>query len=276
MNFSAADAARSTHLPADRYLDLLRADSARFADALSAADPAARVPSCPDWDADDLLWHLTEVQWFWGTIAADRLQEPSGTDGRRPVRPASKDELLDLFRRTSAALSDALGAADDAEPVWTWLSTDRTIGFIRRRQAHEALIHRVDAELVAGEPTPLDAALATDGVDEAVQIMFGGIPDWATFTREHGPVGMRTSDTGARWVVDVGRQAGVDPDSGEHVDEPTLHFRDDDAETVAEIVADAATLDCWLWGRADNGAVITAGDQTTLAAYEAVIRSGID
>jgi hypothetical protein len=31
-------------------------------------DGAVRVPACPDWDADDLLWHLAEVQWFWGTI----------------------------------------------------------------------------------------------------------------------------------------------------------------------------------------------------------------
>ena len=36
-----------------------------------------------------------------------------------------------------------------ASEAWTW-STDQTVGFIVRRQAHEALIHRLDAELTAG------------------------------------------------------------------------------------------------------------------------------
>ena len=41
---------------------------------------------------------------------------------------------------------------------------DKTVGYIRRRQAHEALIHRLDAELTAGAVTPLDPDLAADGV----------------------------------------------------------------------------------------------------------------
>ena len=33
---------------------------------------------------------------------------------------------------------------------------DHTVGFIRRKQAHEALIHRIDAEVAAGNRTPMD------------------------------------------------------------------------------------------------------------------------
>ncbi len=263
-------------LAPDRYLDAIRVDSARFTDLLAGVDPAARVPSCPDWDASDLLWHLTEVQWFWATLLTERPQDPSVTEGRSPVRPGDHGELVALSRRTSQALLDGLGSTDDAENAWTWMESDQTVGFIRRRQAHEALIHRVDAEIVAGTPSELDADLATDGVDEAMQVMYGGIPEWATFSREHGPVAVRTSDTGAHWVVDIGRQSGVEPGSGEQREDATLAAREDDPAAVAEISADAGTLDGWLWGRLDRAGVQLSGDPETLAAFEAVIDTGID
>ena len=50
------------------------------------------------------------------------------------------------------------------------------MGFVRRRQAHEALIHRIDAELTAGRRTPVDPLLGADGVDEALRVMYGGVP----------------------------------------------------------------------------------------------------
>jgi len=268
-------------LAPDSYLDFIRTDSARFADLLGAADPAARVDSCPEWNASDLLWHLTEVQWFWSTLVTDRPQDYSVTEGRRPSRPEDHAELTAMFRRTSEGLVDALGSAGDDEVAWTW-APEQTVGFIRRRQAHEALIHRVDAELVAGTPSDLDPALATDGVDEALQVMFGGIPEWATFEAEHGPVEVRTSDTGGRWLVDVGRQSGLHPGSGQHVDEPTLDVRPTtgtggaSATAVAAVAAAAPTLDCWLWGRAAQASLDTSGDPAALAAFAAVIRTGVE
>ena len=58
-------------------LDLLaavRAESARFADALEATDPAAPVPTCPDWTAADLLWHLAQEQ-SGATMSADAFHQ---------------------------------------------------------------------------------------------------------------------------------------------------------------------------------------------------------
>lgn len=40
--------------PAD-FLRHLRTESARAREVLRDADPAARVPGCPDWTVDDLL-----------------------------------------------------------------------------------------------------------------------------------------------------------------------------------------------------------------------------
>ena len=62
-------------------------------------------------------------------------------------------------------LARVLEAADPADEAWNW-SDDHTVGFILRRQAHEALIHRLDAEQAAGDVTELDPRLAADGVEE--------------------------------------------------------------------------------------------------------------
>lgn len=43
------------------YLGHLARDSARFAAALRGTPARAPVPSCPGWNADDLLWHRPPV-----------------------------------------------------------------------------------------------------------------------------------------------------------------------------------------------------------------------
>jgi len=261
-------------LPRDRYLDLLASDSDRFADLLAEADPARRVPSCPDWSAVDLFWHLTEVQWFWGTIVRDRLSDPAVAEERKPARPSDLDALGHLFATVSEELRDALANSPDETPVWTW-ADDQTAGFVLRRQAHEALIHRVDAELVSGDSTALDPELATDGVDEVVRVMYGGTPSWATFTATAGRVAVRALDTDGAWNLAVGTISGTDPDSGHRYEnEPAVDVVEG-ARPVAEVSADAGTLDAWFWGRAGADAVTHTGDRTAIDALEAVLRTGI-
>ncbi len=261
-------------LSRESYLDLLARDSDRFADLLAEADPARPVPSCPDWSAVDLFWHLTEVQWFWGTVVRDRLADPAAAEERKPDRPSDLDALGHLFATVSEALRDALANTPDETPVWTW-ADDQSAGFVLRRQAHEALIHRVDAELVTGDRTPLDPELATDGVDEVVRVMHGGTPSWATFTAIAGPVAVRAVDTDGAWDLAIGTISGTDPDSGhQYEDEPAVDVVDG-KEPVAEVSSDAGTLDAWFWGRAGTDAVTRSGDRTTIDALEAVLRTGI-
>jgi uncharacterized protein (TIGR03083 family) len=156
-------------------LDLLediRRESDRFHAVLSTCDPGARVPACPDWDAADLLWHLTDVQWFWTRVITTRPAAPP-EDLEHPQRPESYEELLSGFAAQSAALVEALAEAGPDAEAWHW-SAVQTAGTSYRRQAHEALIHRLDAEQTAGQVTPLDPALAADGVREALDVMYGG------------------------------------------------------------------------------------------------------
>jgi uncharacterized protein (TIGR03083 family) len=267
----------SLRLPSQDYLGFIGSESARFIDLLADADPAARVPSCPDWNVADLLWHLTEVQWFWGSIVARAIRDPAHAESDKPDRPDDYPVLLGLQREATDRLLTALSAGDDADPMWTWFDDEQTRGFIRRRQAHEALIHRRDAELTVGDVTRLDDRLSSDGVDEALRIMFGGTPSWAEFHWQAGPVSVVATDTGARWSTEVGRVVGSDPDSGDPVDESSLEVRDGrTADPVAQIAGTAETLDAWLWGRLPDSAVEQSGDAKTLAAFAAVIGTGIE
>lgn len=257
------------------YLVHLAHESDRFADVLLDADPMRPVPSCPDWTTVDLFWHLTEVQWFWGTVVRERVDDPAALRATRPERPTDLDSLGHVYATVSAGLEDALSAVPAETPVWTW-SDDKTVGFIRRRQAHEALIHRVDAELATGQVTHVDAGLATDGIDEVLRVMHGRVPGGAGFDRDGTAVRIATTDTGATWTIALGRRTGTHPESGRSYDEAGIVVDDAAAEPQATVRGTAADLDCWLWGRLAADRVERTGDDDVLARLQSVIDRGID
>ncbi len=257
------------------YVAHLARESARFAEALRAARPDGPVPSCPDWNADDLLWHLGEVQWFWGTVVREKATREQA-EGLKPTRPADRAALQAFYDRASHDLAEILAATPPDTPAWTW-SEDQTVGFIRRRQAHEALIHRIDAELTAGLRTPLDPRLGADGVDEALRVMYGGVPSWGMFTPDRAQtVRLRATDTGDSWLVRLGRFTGTDAD-GTSYDEPDIHAddRDPGSEAAAEVSGGAADLDCWLWHRPPLTPVERSGDPEVLGRLDTAIAPGI-
>src|ERR1022692_1528421 len=257
------------------YIAHLARESARFGEAIGQAGPAAPVPSCPDWTADDLLWHLGGVQWSWGVVVRDHMTGPQA-GSLMPERPADRARLQAFYQRASRDLGQILTAAAPEAATWTW-SDDQTVGFVRRRQAHEALIHRIDAELAAGSRTAVDPLLGADGVDEALRVMYGGVPEWGRFTPDDAKtVRIEATDTGDSWLVTLGRFTGTDPD-GTSYDEPDIHAADSDpgGETAALISGSAADLDCWLWHRPPPGQIECSGDKEVLSGFEAAIGPGI-
>jgi uncharacterized protein (TIGR03083 family) len=258
----------------DRYLAHLRTESARFRDVLAACDPRAQVPGCPDWSAADLLWHLAEVQWFWGTTIRSRPAAPD-EDAPGPERPASYDGLLAAYDDYSAALVSELEAADPAEPAWTW-SQEQTVGFTFRRQAHEALIHRLDAEQAAGRVTPLDPELAADGVDECLDIMFGGAPPWGEFAPLPHHVRIDLADRDESIWVQIGRFTGTDPDDGVHHDTDDIRVVPaPGTDADAAVRGPAAALDAWLWRRGDDSEVRVTGDRRVYDHFRLAVNQPI-
>lgn len=262
-----------TRLDADSYVAHLRSESTRFRDVLATTPSGTRVPSCPDWDADDLLWHLAEVQWFWGQVVAAR---PAGPPEQHPERPGSREALLAFFDEVSGRLGDLVSSAVADEAAWSW-SEEQTVGFTQRRQAHEALIHRLDAELAAGTPTPLPAALAADGVAELVEVMYGGEPPaWGTFTPDGHRTALELTDTGDRLVVSTGRFVGTDPDSGRDLDVGHLVRVADDSPADVTVRGTAGDVDAWLWRRLGQEAVEVEGSPEAFAAFRGAVDAPID
>ncbi|MDX6365405.1 MAG: hypothetical protein QOK30_481 [Nocardioidaceae bacterium] len=262
------------------YLAHLADESSRFMQALDTAAPDTRVPTCPDWDADDLLWHLAEVQWFWGTIVRDRLTDGARVEELKAERPAGRSALREFYERSSGELSRILAATAPDTVVWTWAS-DQSAGFIGRRQAHEALIHRVDAEVTAGARTPMDPALSADGVDEVLRVMYGGAPPWGDFTADASKTVrfVAADQAGRSWLATLGRFTGTSPDDGHTCDdEPDLRVAASDPGLPAAVTVTgaAADLDCELWHRPPVGPVERTGDEAVLAELDATIAAGID
>lgn len=262
-------------LPFPTYLDHIRSESARFREVVADCDPAARVPSCPDWDAADLLWHLTTVQAFWAEVVRTRPAPADEEFESKLPRPETYAGLLEAYDGYSAAMIEALASADPADEAWHW-SSDHTVGASIRRQAHEALIHRLDAEEAAGQVTSLDPRLAADGVLEALTVMYGGCPPWGTITPSDRVVDLLATDTGDVLHVALARFTGTDPD-GKSYDEPDLAVVDAATSAIATITGTAGDLDAWLWHRGSGRvAVRFEGDADALAELQAVLRQPIN
>src|SRR4051794_1535102 len=257
------------------YADLIAQESGRAADALAATSGSARVPACPDWDAADLAFHLGEVQDFWSQIVAGA---PAGPANASETERRPDDQLVHFLRTRTDALLTALRSRHPEEPCWSWSSTGGTVAWVYRRQAHEALVHRVDAEQVAGLPvTDPGADLAADGVEEMLAVMVSGLPEWAAFAPDGSRVRLRALDADREWVVAFGRFRGTSPTTGTIYDEDCAElvggapWEGEDEDVSATVSGPAWDLDLWLWGRDAGDSLARAGDAGAIDRLRAVI-----
>jgi uncharacterized protein (TIGR03083 family) len=124
----------------------------------------APVEHCPGWSVADLVWHVTEVHWFWATIAEELADSPPD-ESRRPTRPAD-DELVATFEKGARRLVEVLRAADQDAECWTWAPKQHDVAFITRHQVQEAVVHHWDAAHAAGQRLQIEPDVAMDAVEE--------------------------------------------------------------------------------------------------------------
>lgn len=275
-------------------LTIIQQEADRLATVLAATDPAQRVPTCPDWTAADLLWHLTEVHEFWAAILASRAtteQEVMAIEEAKAPRPAEQDVLSARREAATKSLLAQLTARSDEEAAWFWFSQEQTVGVTRRMQTHEATIHRVDAELTAGGPvTSISPEVAAAGLDHVLCVMWPAghewIPDWAS-TTPVAAIEIRP-DGGAPQLLGISRWSGTRPRDGQEFDAPVGRLLEEpaDAEGLprATVSGSAISLDLWAWGRAlaldhlvdGPGAVELHGDPDALTQLDALLAEGHD
>jgi uncharacterized protein (TIGR03083 family) len=258
----------------DRHA-VIAAESDRFAEVLADTPAEVRCPTCPDWDAADLLWHLTEVQLFWAGILGREVRDQAGVDaveGSKPDRPTDTAGLLRLREEATAALLEQLGRLSDEEPRWSWWDADQTVGFTRRMQTYEATMHRVDAERTAGLPAgPIAPDVAAGAVDHCVDVMWGWLPPGTRY-EPLALVELVATDSDQQWLVEVGHWTGTDTESGEKYDVPRA-VRAAGGEPTATVRATVPELALWAWNR--GGTVEVTGEPPALAALQALIDYGI-
>jgi len=170
----------------------------------------APVPSCPGWDRLRLFRHLGMVHRSVTVTVETGEQADRAALGSAPK---DGDLIADWLEEGVAALADALRRTDPAKPAWNPFGIEPVVASWRRRMAHETAVHRWDAQQAIGEPTPVDAALASDGVDE---FLTGFLP---RDVRERGaalPSGtlhLHATDAEGEWTLRAG-PAGPEVDRG--------------------------------------------------------------
>ncbi|MQA78862.1 MAG: maleylpyruvate isomerase family mycothiol-dependent enzyme [Streptosporangiales bacterium] len=223
-------------LSTDACVTAIAHHSGGFADAVRG-NLDAPVTHCPDWDVADLVWHLTEVHWFWRTIAAERLAAPPD-EADRPQRP-ERGDLVAAFERGAVDLVDVLRAADQDTPVWTWFPDRQDVGFITRHQVQETAVHHWDAADAAGAAWTVRPDAAADAVEEFLTCSLADADDVQRLGRSlSGPLVLTATDTGSSWTV-----SQADPGAA-----LLWAPRADGPPTVT---GTAAGLMLWLYGRVD-------------------------
>lgn len=213
--------------------------------AAAERDLSARIEHCPDWDASGLVDHIAGVWSFMAAqIEAASPDKPTGPD---PDDPSTASDRL-------SRLVALLASVEPATPCWNWCPKEgRTASWMVRRMAHENNIHRWDAENAVGNPDPLDADLAHDGVDEILDVSWRHLPsgpvgDYPSSTlhlhRTDGDGEWLLSSAGGQLVVGHEHAKGDAAARGTASDLNLLVWGR--RQPTLEVFGDEAVLDAWL------------------------------
>jgi uncharacterized protein (TIGR03083 family) len=237
------------------YVGAIRDEGTALADAADAAGLDARVPSCPQWNAADLLGHIGTVH-RWAAMSAQREPgAPFRSSREAGIEVPPPDARVAWVREGASLLADTLASLDPETPAWTFVPP-HNVGFWRRRQAHETTMHRVDAQLAAGStPGPIDAAFAADGIDELLWVL-PQRPRAAPITGAGETIHLHCTDVKGEWLLRLGE---------ERVEVTREHAKGDVA-----VRGGASDLLCWTSGRAGIDALEVFGDASLLDRWREV------
>jgi uncharacterized protein (TIGR03083 family) len=218
---------------------------------VAAADRhvGASLPSCPLWNMHDLLAHV-------GTFASQFLGR---MDGAPTNGPWSKDvppeyERLSWFAALHAELLAMFRRNDDGEWGDNRPAPHLRVGHLRR-WTHELSIHRWDAEKAGGDPSPIPAALAADGVEEMIE-RFMAPPFWRSPRSDQR---LRLSGADVSWLL--------------RFDQDAAAWSYDAAQAGAEVAGSVSDLNLFLWGRVGIDQLRVTGDRSVVALLRGAARA---
>ena len=253
-----------TLLNYDRYCDEIVTQTQLLTSAIAGADLTAQVPSCPEWNAGQLLRHLGGAQRWAAEIVRSRADGPVQRDFLDLSAHTREDPAVTgpWLAESGAQLAAALREAGPGMPVWTPVASGTT-DFYARRFTHETLIHRADAVLAVGAGYQADPDVAVDAIDEWLYL--GSLPihlEYHPEVRELlGPgrtLHFHATDTppqaAAEWVIDLtgdaitwrrAHEKAAVAARGPLTDLLLVLYRRRPA-TAVEVFGDTSLLDLWL------------------------------
>ncbi|MEU8221182.1 maleylpyruvate isomerase family mycothiol-dependent enzyme [Kribbella sp. NPDC048915] len=229
------------------FLEHVRAESARLGEVARTGLDAS-VPSCPGWTVDDVVRHVAQVY----VHKVEALKRGTRPD---PWPPDFSDLVsLEWYDEARTAIVDALAAAGTTTPTWTFDPRDSTSAFWHRRMAHETVVHRIDVEQAHDVVSPIDPALALDGIDEILYPTLAG-PWWEEGDTEYPmDAAVRLTAADRSWTVSA--------------DATSVDVRQGAAGTAAATIsAEPAQLYLWLWGRVGEDVIDIGGDRAVARAF---------
>ena len=150
------------------YCDAVAVEAGRFVEAVRGLDPEARVPTCPEWSAADLMRHTGTVHRWAGNQVAALTPKRIPSDEMDLAIPSDPSGLPDWLADGGSFVVDALRAKDPDIEMWAW-GADQHVRFWSRRMLHETAVHRADAEFTAGRHPHIAREVAVDGIDEFLE-----------------------------------------------------------------------------------------------------------
>jgi uncharacterized protein (TIGR03083 family) len=238
----------------------MAADDARSLLAAAQADWARMVPSCPEWDAADLVRHMGGILMWMAAVVTSRERVSRRTLGPAPEDPA---ELPGWYLASLDQALDVLGSAGPGSETWTFSSTgDRCVAWWDRRLAVEVAIHRWDAEHAAAAdggppPHPLDGDVAAAGIEEFMIEFLPGLLSQAAIEELSGTLHLHATDGTSEWWIDLGAAGAAVPG----------HAKADTA-----IRGTRSELLLWLTNRSSLGSLDVAGRQEILDRWKQLRR----
>jgi uncharacterized protein (TIGR03083 family) len=231
----------------DAWLSALICDGGALGEAAGRAGLDAPVPSCPEWTVRDLVAHVGSVhRWVSGHVVR-RVDSPPA-----PFTTLEPDtEPLRWLADGLAAVTRTLADLDPGTTAWNLSpSAPRVALFWSRRMAHEAAIHRWDAELAAGAAGTFEPGFAADGVGEVLDSLLARRAHREPLVSARGRVRVECTDTGDAWLVTLAAgEVGVRADDGAG------------GEPDATIRGPARDVYLRMWGRIPLDRVAVAGDR---------------
>ena len=194
----------NTEAPGDRdwYLAHLGADVGLFAGAVRRGPLEAPVGGCPGWDVRQLTAHMGVIH-RWARHCAANGAPPESRDQYRPDPELDADALADWLLSGAAALVGVLRTIDLEGPTWHPFVVAKLGRVWPRRQAQETSVHRWDAEHATGATTPIDPAMASDGIDEYLDLMMRRNVTRESVTLPVGSLHLHCTDTNGEWLMSL-------------------------------------------------------------------------